>query len=102
MAICHACRGEGAFSYPCKDCNGTGVFTNNGHEKGRECRTCRGSGRFYPPWKGMVSLTTFEFPYVIRKGLNGETTFVHRCFRCKGTGQIKAEVSHVSYRQQEC
>jgi DnaJ-class molecular chaperone len=52
------------------------------------CRTCSGSGRFYPIWKGKESIKTFDFPYVVRPGFDGGTTFVHRCNRCRGTGRI--------------
>ena len=52
MAVCPDCSGSGAFSYPCKKCDGTGVFLSpkTGKQVGK-CRLCGGSGRFFPQFK---------------------------------------------------
>lgn len=89
MAICLQCSGEGAFSYPCKKCNGTGEFVNSDTLKVEDvCRMCGGTGRFYPIWKGDRTLKTFNFPFIIRILPSGKEEFVHRCRNCRGTGQV--------------
>lgn len=89
MKICRACGGEGAFSYPCNKCDGSGIFGNSSEKGLTKCRVCGGTGRFYPIWKGTESLKTFDFPYVIRKMPSGEERFVHRCRSCRGTGRLR-------------
>jgi DnaJ-class molecular chaperone len=88
MKICRVCHGEGAFSYPCKKCEGTGIFGNSLEKGTTRCRVCGGTGRFYPLWKEEKVLKTFDFPYVVRKMPSGEEKLVHRCRTCKGTGRL--------------
>lgn len=88
MKICPQCMGEGAFSYPCKKCDGAGTFISVVDQVVVSCRVCGGTGRFFPIWKGDRSLKSFNFPFIIRVLPSGKEEFVHRCRTCRGTGKV--------------
>jgi len=88
MAACPECRGTGAFSYPCRNCNGSGKFTTARGVVGK-CYMCGGTGRFYPKFDQKErKLTGLSFPFVIHTLPSGEEMLAYKCRICRGSGEI--------------
>jgi DnaJ-class molecular chaperone len=78
---CSGCDGTGAFSYPCRKCDGSGRYIRGGKDRG-ECNLCKGGGRFYPENKKAVM--SFFFERIVY--IPGTTRRAHVCRACGGNG----------------
>lgn len=89
MSQCPECMGSGAFSYPCKKCNGMGESSNCSSPVVK-CHSCGGSGRFYPKYRQKYGevLKGLKFPFVVYTLESGEEILAYRCRVCQGRGKI--------------
>ncbi len=84
---CEECGGSGriAEQFPCRDCNGTGTFTQRNKRK-VPCRKCHGSGKFKHPFQkklctGCWGMGWFE--------VESKRIMYHKCSSCEGTGETE-------------
>jgi len=93
MSKCRDCDGTGAFSYPCRYCEGSGKIEKR--DMAVDCGYCFGSGMFYPQFKQKkgTKIKTFSLPFVVLKLGNGKSIFAYKCKACRGTGEHKSNNS---------
>lgn len=101
METCPACQGSGTQpkKVPCRDCGGTGKFTQRRTGRVVDCKRCGGSGRYPHPF-----LTYQCYPCRGEKTVPVEGQFIIdyiRCSKCGGPGELTAPFNSAFRKLQE-